>query len=368
MTEATRNASVRRSRVPQTATIEAVLIYFEEPQLLFLKSDHNMPAFAVAVEKEGMKQPYFVCQVKDRIARNYFAGKADLRYTFLRSVGHAYYFFDLAEIRDGAVSLKRVGADEALREKYWPSTGLFSRSHTSDYEYGVSSDLISAVRRYFIDGRWSTADFSRFNSKMENLYGLFSLLRKASGAVGDEVKQALNKAILDRAWEGGGSYVAFYHEVIDHLSAPLDVEKLQYSSPGEIALRGEAAVLDEVDGVVDALDNNIRALQEEYSAIYKILKEGKLLGVKAAETFSSAAMESHALSRAFKLGEDLGLQSLNSLYEACDKKSVLFIKIVLSVYRRARDLYAFHAEGRVYNEPQASHLELGIGQDFDASS
>src|SRR5215471_18382914 len=115
------STATRRSRIPGTASIVDVLILFDGPQLVFLKSDHNLPIFAVAVEKAGMDQPFFACQVKESTAYNYFEGRADLRYTFLRSVGHTYYFFDLSTAANGTVKLTRIPTEEARKESYWPA-------------------------------------------------------------------------------------------------------------------------------------------------------------------------------------------------------------------------------------------------------
>jgi len=348
----------RVSRSIKSAEIRAVLVLVGEPELLFLESGQQ-PLFAVAVDKEGMDRPFFACQVNSATARAYFSGRADLRYTFLRSLGRTYYFFDLAKAKGEVVSLTRANGDEQGDEDYWPAPGFFSRSHTAEFSYGAASQHASVVRRYFIDGRWSTADFSRYNSKMANLYGLFSIMRGASSQKEKE-KQDLHEAIVSRAWEGGGSYVAFYND----MAQMLEVERINYASPGEIALRGDATILDEVDGVVDALDNHVHSLNEEYLHIYSRLRESKLLGIDSPEQFPSKALADYLIARSFKLGKDLGIQSLDALFDACRKREVLFTKIVLSIFRRSLDLYTFHAEGRVYNQPQRSHLERNIGTDL----
>jgi hypothetical protein len=48
-----------------------------------------------------------------------------------------------------------------------------------------------------------------------------------------------------------------------------------------------------------------------------------------------------------KFAHAMKLERIDDIYEACDRNALVFAKVVLSIFRRANELYTFHAEGRV---------------------
>ena len=82
----------------KTAELTDILVEYDGPQLLFLKSnrDHNM--LAVAVENKDMECPFFSCEIRDKFLERYFDGKADLLFTFRSAIGENYYFFEIFDI------------------------------------------------------------------------------------------------------------------------------------------------------------------------------------------------------------------------------------------------------------------------------
>jgi hypothetical protein len=51
----------------------------------------------------------------------------------------------------------------------------------------------------------------------------------------------------------------------------------------------------------------------------------------------------------WKFGQSIlmSLERVDEIYDACDRNVLVFAKVILSVFRRANELYAYHAESRV---------------------
>jgi hypothetical protein len=47
------------------------------------------------------------------------------------------------------------------------------------------------------------------------------------------------------------------------------------------------------------------------------------------------------------LAEGLQVELVDEIYEACEQNTLVFAKVILSIYQRANELFKFHAEGRV---------------------
>lgn len=333
--------------IARSAKLLEVLVYYDEPQLVLLKTDRDYDMLAVAVQREGMSRPFFACEPRERALERYFDGKADLHYAFREARGHRYYFFDLDEEADGAVALQRATDSEVANEQYWPKVGFFARSHTNPVK--TRKILEVTVREFRIDGNWGAADFSRFHGKMSDLYALFSALKRLDGREADEERRKIKRSVQDRFWQGGGSYVGFYDDLVDEVRSisPLEVAGIQYASPGYIALRGDDGALADISRVVETLSEHAPELHERYLSIYGVLRKEKLLRAPKTAEFSSEGLEQFVFKQSLAFAADLQLDKAKELLAACDGVPLIFAKIVLSIFRRANELYMFQAEGRV---------------------
>jgi hypothetical protein len=80
-----------------------------------------------------MSEPFFGCEITDRVYDSYFDQTADLHYSFQQAVRKNYYFFDLSDAKDNVVELQKADQDEIDNAAYWPQVGFFSRSHTTRF-------------------------------------------------------------------------------------------------------------------------------------------------------------------------------------------------------------------------------------------
>lgn len=332
-----------------TAKLVQELVEYDGPQLLLLKTDrHHM--LAVAVKRTDMEEPFFSCEVNEKNYQRYFSQIADLHFLFERALGKRYYFFDLAKITDARlVKLRTASTEEAKDHGYWPNPGFFSRSHTTNFNLPAQS---GETRTFKIDGRWRTNDFSHFHSKMADLYALFGVLNRISKAPEGRAERGfIRDTIIERLWQGGGSYVGFYDALFFrnknlHLS-PLEVAKIQYASPGELVLRGDSQSLADVSDIIEVFQEKWRNLSIRYNYIHGILKQQKMLRAKPTKKFSSDRWEQIVLTASRTFADEMEIEHVDDILVACDDTTLVFAKVILSIFRRANELFLFYAEGRV---------------------
>jgi len=332
----------------KSAKLVQVLVFYDEPQLVLLKSDRGSDMLGMGVNSEKFENTFFGCEVREKAFNRYLEGKADLRFAFTQALGGNYYLFHLGEGTPGeTVSLHLATPSEKGNEEFWPKVGFFSRSHT--FSYKVRKFIKETIREFKIDGNWDASDFSHFHRRISNLYALFSVLNRLEGATAPKERAYIKAAIQERFWQGGGSYVGFYDDMFDHIQAvsPLGVARIQYASPGQIALRGDKNVFSDIARTLEAFDAAGTEIDRVYSRIHEILRRDKLLRASPTARFSDLSLRRTVYSNCLKLGTALGIEKLDEIYEACDKNTLIFAKVILSIYRRANELYTFHAEGRV---------------------
>jgi hypothetical protein len=333
----------------RSATITETLVDYEGPQLLLLKTNRGYHMIAVAISNDYMDEPFFGCEINDKTFDGYFQQTWDLHYTFRHAVGHRYYLFDSDGV-DHSVDLEVISDEKSLNDSYWPQVGFFSRSHTTPYNRKAQ---LTSEKTFRIDGKWDASDFSHFHSKMADLYALFGVILRLGKDQNNSAteKGYVEKVIHDRFWRGGGSYVSFYDSLMERNAtmqlARLDVAKIQYASPGEMTFRGNKGALSSVTAILTIFEEDGSLLEKEYKNIYGILKKERLLSAVPEGKFSSPHIKNIVLSKSKNLFEEMGMENFQELFEACAGNVLVFAKLVLSIYRRGRDLFKYQDEARV---------------------
>jgi hypothetical protein len=314
---------------------------------LLLQAGSKPDTLATAVALDSMEQPFFACMVRDKALTKYLEGRADLHYAFRNAVGEAYYFFDLSEEENGHVKLKWATKQQVERDDIWPQPGFFARSHTTKFTLGP--DLPSSTKVFTIDGNWKAADFSSFHGKMSDLYSLFGSLKLLEDGETRSGYEFFSRAVQERFWQGGGSYGSFYDDLQSHVHkfAPLSVQRIQYASPGEIALRGDGAIFSDITRLLVIFESREEELRVLYKSIYQSLKKHALLSAPPNTEFPAEALGHMIRRAAFSLAGKLLIEEPRRLFEACNENTLVFAKVVLSIFRRGLDLYTFTAEGRM---------------------
>lgn len=346
------------TKIALTASVVSVLLDYDGPQLLALKSNRGFKMLAVAVKHAGFVRPFFACELRDSVSHRYFDAKIDLHYTFKQAVGRAYYLFDLKNSGREAIALTKAKEQDVENDDYWPATGFFSDEHENPFELEVIP--ATSTRKYFIDGNWEAPDFSRFHGKMSEIYSLFASIERFSGPSGAEERGYISAEISERYWQGGGSYGGFFDSLESRnllvTRNPLRVDAISYASPGKMIFRGNDAALGAVENLIEVFEERFQRLREQYRFIYGVLRKEKLLSAKRNATFSSRALRETVRDRSRQFAEDMALERVDDIYELSGRNVLVFAKVVLSIFRRAEAVYQFHAEGRVQSSSKANSI------------
>lgn len=84
-----------------------------------------------------------------------------------------------------------------------------------------------------------------------------------------------------------------------------------------------------------------------YREIYKTLKNDRMLSARPNVKFPFLHTEGKILSQSGNFAKNMGLDNIDELFESCEKNVLVFAKLILSIYRRANELYKYQDEGRV---------------------
>jgi len=343
-------AKPRMRSFAQTAALDRILVFFDGPQVVLFRSDRGLPAVGVSVgEPDAEFYPLFVTEVLEANWKRYLAEKVDLRFLFTAG-SKRRYFADWSSLEEnGRLALSR--ADDVSPEEeddLIPASGFWVRHQTASANQ--KSAINDEIASFAIDGAWDASDFSRFYGRAADLYAYMivstkdALNKLSSGSI-----DAVQEAIRGQSFRGGGSYVGFYDKIfnrVDQLS-PLRVRRIAYASPGTIDLVGSPEALHDVSRVVESFGGDTGEIGEIYRRMDGALRRMGLKRAGPDAKFPTSKIENVVLTDALRLNQLLGVDDPMPMFDLCDRKVLVYAKVSLSFYRRAKDLYAFHAEGRV---------------------
>jgi len=338
-------ARISRPRRAKRLYLKQVLFFYDGPQVVLMQSDRGFPAVGVAIEGDGNWFMHF-SEVSDEALRRYMSEKAQLSWLF-NEASKRRYLGAWGEVDEqGWLRVKSV--DDIRDESWFPQPGFWARNHTTPF--GSMSAASDKVASFAIDGSWDASDFSKFYGKMADLYALLAITsERAASHLTVETRRVAKDAIVSAAWRGGGSYVSFYDRIFSSVFAlsPLRVRRIAYASPGHIDLKGSEEPLRDIARVVDSFGLETSALKAAVADVNKILTDGNLRSADATTQFPSDVIRDRVYQLCREINTNLGVDDPQILYNLCDDNVLVYAKITLSFYRRAKDLYAFHTEGRV---------------------
>ena len=340
-------ATLRKPIYARTVYLKQTLVAFDGPQLVLFQSDRGFPVLALAVEEPtDVSYPMFLAEISNDQLKRYLDQKVDLRYIYRHAAKRLYYANWAALNEQGWLSVNLV--KEAIPEDYFPDHGFWSRHHT--IAYGASIYASDTLASFAIDGSWDAADFSKFYGKFADLYAFLTVgTRELVKKIPEQSLQGVKSAIRSLGWRGGSSYVGFYDSMfsrIDELS-PLRVNRIQYASPGTIELKGDPDALAQVAHVVTAFASDNGDMKGAYFFVSKLLGKEGLKAAPSGSKFSSEQVAQTVLEKCHLLNAGLGANAPDKIFNLCEGDTVVYAKITLSFYRRAKELHGFHAEGRV---------------------
>jgi hypothetical protein len=198
-----------------------------------------------------------------------------------------------------------------------------------------------------IDGKWTLEDLYEFPRAYEQCY--FAYLGLSPEASESEDERVLN-AFTAFPWQGGYSAVDFYNQLkwaVPKRKRPR-INRIEYASPGLIELGGlvvSVAVI--IEKVVHTLCNAAKDVNRTYSAIHRDMQKRKLLRIRTESEIrkltpsEQRVVDGYAEEMAGIL--DVDLSSLNERTGTSYKS----LKIMLSLFRRLRQIANFQKSGKV---------------------
>lgn len=194
--------------------------------------------------------------------------------------------------------------------------------------------------KLYIDGRWELTDLNLLTRVYIQLYGLFYSLDVADDYLDAEVQYIYGKY----PWRGGFSAVNFYQSLFSKMPREYkpNIKSIQYASPGFIELTQLVEVAKDVAQIVGCVSAALLAGNKTYREIHKGMSERKLMRLNLrSEELNLLEKEKAFIHRSvIEISQLMGVktETLAKLYFRNENNELAVLKILASVYRRARDL------------------------------
>lgn len=333
----------------RSATFQAVLVYMDEPQLITLVA-RKTKVVAVAIPSDNEDSSLFIAvTVSGKDWERYLDGKVDLRYLFTIPTVKTIFHFDLLDMEDSKVMMSPWKGE--VDEQYLPSPRFFSSNHTEHYEL---EERPTDTETLFIDGEWELTDFGQFQQKFSDIYTyLISEKNWRDKTLPVPVRRRVQEAFLDRPFKGGFSYVHLFRDLAKNMprSDQLNLNKIQYASPGHVEIFGKQEVFESLSHVLENFLENRDEIVSEYNKFYKYLSERHYLRMSGDQFNVDEVTEEHIQDTARKLSERMLAPNYDAVSKLTDDNALVSAKVVMAFYRRLADAALYFAQGRVgYSE------------------
>lgn len=211
--------------------------------------------------------------------------------------------------------------------------------------------------KLYIDGRWELTDLNVLTRVYIQLYGLLYSLDIAEDYLDAEIQYIYGKY----PWRGGFSAVNFYQNLFSKMprSYRPTIKAIQYASPGFIETFQLVDVAKDVAQIVGCVSAAILAGNKTYSIIHKGMNERKLMRLKLqSEELSLLEKQKDFIHKSVvDISSLMGVkkETLAKLYFRNENNELAILKILASLYRRARDLAELQNKRKL--DFQRAHIE-----------
>ncbi|MCF7811387.1 hypothetical protein K9N50_10420 [bacterium] len=201
-----------------------------------------------------------------------------------------------------------------------------------------------------LDGRWELTDLNVLTRVYIQIYSLLYSLKTSEDFVEEEFQYIYGKY----PWRGGYSAVNFYNDLFYKIPRELrpKIKSIQYSSPGFIELSQFVGVANDIAQIVIYISSAISAVNETYSSIQKGIKERELSKINLRnEELKLLRKQQKFIRKSIEdISRVIGIrkETLSQLYNRTENNELAVLKILLSLYRRARDLAKLQLNNKLY--------------------
>ena len=334
-------------KIASSATLVQTLVFYDGPQVALFKTNTMMHMLSVAVGDLDEGNLFMGIEITRKTFNQYYEGRVDLHFVFTQSLARKAYMFNWSSMDGRTVALRRPTFDEAANEEFIPARGFFEEDHTEAWK---EEHFSLATQKLDIAGRWAANDLAKACNKLADVYSFLTLAEDLQDvSISKEEERVINNALTSTSWRGGGSYVGFYADISSRTSQlrPLRVSGISYHSPGYIEVEGRESVFDAIKSSVATLAKDFSAASEVYRRIDSILDRQGLKTVPKNSNFSDGALKELVEKYVDRLADHLVIKNKDRLFEACGENLLIFTKVILSYFRRLKDLVVFQNEGRL---------------------
>ena len=204
----------------------------------------------------------------------------------------------------------------------------------------------TTVHSLHIDGRWELYDLYDLPHRYAEVYSFFYALEFAETSQGSGAQEIFHRY----PWRGGFSAVNFYDDLYKAIPKAVrpTIKSIRYASPGHIEILVYLGIAVAIGRCVVSLARQFDSIEQIYHGIYKRLQERKLLRVEVKERERKfTADEIKLLADSLQdLARPLGFTKAHQLRKLCGD-DLGAIKMLMSFYRRLRELAEYTIEGKV---------------------
>ncbi len=200
-----------------------------------------------------------------------------------------------------------------------------------------------------IDGRWELTDLNIFTRVYIQVYGLLYSLDIADDFAEEEIQYIYGKY----PWRGGYSTVNFYHNLFRKMPREYRprIKSIQYASPGFIELTQLVDVAKDIAQIVGYVSVAILAGNKTYNTVQQGIRERKLSKIDLrSEELKLLEKERDFIHKSIEdISRVMGVrkETLAKLYFRTEDNELAVLKILSSLYRRARDLAKLQNEQKL---------------------
>lgn len=220
--------------------------------------------------------------------------------------------------------------------------------------------------RLGLDGEWDLSDFDKFTRGYLQVYAFGHAIVSAQHASaggdapgdGDSDERSASYAFRAYPWRGGWSSVDFYQR-LRYAVPPRErpkIVQIRYASPGFIELIQSVDPAAWVALLIVQLPLLVRRANTTYTEIWKGIHDRKMnkIDLRKAELALTKEELAFAEEQFFRLGLASGLSD-RALAKVLDLAGnpAMALKILMSFYRRLRDLGELQMEGKLDMSAQA---------------
>lgn len=341
------SAGERKPR-KEHAQVVANLFEVDIPLVVLLSkrsgnSNRNFIACAIP-DEDGDLDFYFAVFVGRQHLLKYFNEQCDLRFLFAFASGRKYYKFKHLPASVGS----KVALEEfkgAVEERYFPDSGFFVTSHTSDH--GMQEEF-GSEQRLHIDGHWDMQEFGSFYQKFSDIYSYKQAIAYLGESEGKRVDR-VQRAFASKPFKGGSSYMGFFNDLFD-IMPPRErpaLEGIEYHSPGFVDLRGKDEILTSIRDSVSLFLSNADKIQDAHDALRGFMTKSKLLSITGGAKVVTPEIQRELRSLTAEFFEALPIDGKESLETLSKNNAIVHAKIGLALFRRLKATANYFAQGRL---------------------